>query len=121
METTVEIDLKEALTGWSRIVKTIDDRQINVQAGTPTQPGYEIRYPELGMPTRGKLDLIASVNAVYERESRGQGEPTQTAEEVEASMHEQERDARSAMEGHERAHQQGWPQHLTEGTIGGMS
>lgn len=47
---TVEIDLKEALTGWKRTVSTIDGKQVNVSSGGPTQPTWEERYPQLGMP-----------------------------------------------------------------------
>ena len=47
---TVEIDLKEALTGWSRKVATIDGKQVNVSSAGPTQPTFEEKYPGLGMP-----------------------------------------------------------------------
>jgi DnaJ homolog subfamily B member 4 len=47
---TVEIDLKEALTGWKRTVQTIDGKQVNVSSGGPTQPTFTERYPGLGMP-----------------------------------------------------------------------
>lgn len=47
---TVEIDLKEALTGWSRVVTTIDGKKVNVSSSGPTQPTYEERFPQLGMP-----------------------------------------------------------------------
>ncbi|KAK5052055.1 hypothetical protein LTR84_002859 [Exophiala bonariae] len=49
LRTTVEIDLKEALTGWKRTVTTIDGKQLNVSGTGPTQPGYEERFPGLGM------------------------------------------------------------------------
>lgn len=55
---TLEIDLKEALTGWSRKVFTIDGRQLSVSGGGPTQPGYEERYPHLGMPSPKKPSEI---------------------------------------------------------------
>ena len=47
---TVEIDLKEALTGWKRTVQTIDGKQVNVSSSGPTQPTFEERFPSLGMP-----------------------------------------------------------------------
>ena len=47
---TVEIDLKEALTGWKRTVQTIDGKQVSVSSAGPTQPTFEERYPQLGMP-----------------------------------------------------------------------
>lgn len=46
----VDITLKEALTGWSRTVKTIDGKQLNVGSAGPTPPTYTDRYPGLGMP-----------------------------------------------------------------------
>lgn len=53
------------MTGWKRTITTIDGRQISVSAGTPTQPGHEIRYPELGMPKAKKAnergDMIVQV------------------------------------------------------------
>ncbi|KAG9559339.1 DnaJ-domain-containing protein, partial [Aureobasidium melanogenum] len=52
----VEITLKEALTGWSRTVKTIDGKQIGVSSGGPTPPTYRDRYPNLGMPKSKKPD-----------------------------------------------------------------
>ncbi len=46
----VEIDLKESLTGWKRTVSTIDGKQLTVSSSGPTQPTFEERYPQLGMP-----------------------------------------------------------------------
>ena len=46
----VDIDLKEALTGWKRTVQTIDGKQISVSSPGPTQPEWTERYPGLGMP-----------------------------------------------------------------------
>ncbi|KAF2086882.1 DnaJ-domain-containing protein [Saccharata proteae CBS 121410] len=51
---TVEIDLKEALTGWRRTVSTIDGKQVSVGSSGPTPPTYEDRYPNLGMPKSKK-------------------------------------------------------------------
>lgn len=47
---TIDIDLKEALTGWKRVVQTIDGKQVNVSSPGPTQPTFEERFPQLGMP-----------------------------------------------------------------------
>ncbi len=47
---TVDLDLKEALTGWKRTVTTIDGKQINLDKAGPTQPGSSDSYPSLGMP-----------------------------------------------------------------------
>ncbi|DAA77131.1 TPA_exp: Uncharacterized protein A8136_6897 [Trichophyton benhamiae CBS 112371] len=48
--TTIEISLKEALTGWSRTVNTIDGRQLRVSGAGPTPPGFEEKFPAQGMP-----------------------------------------------------------------------
>ncbi|KAJ5562823.1 hypothetical protein N7535_002731 [Penicillium sp. DV-2018c] len=67
--TTVELTLKEALTGWERIVRTIDGKSIRVSKPGPTQPGHEERYPGLGMVVsknpseRG--DLVIKVNVKF--------------------------------------------------------
>ncbi|KAL1968947.1 hypothetical protein VTN77DRAFT_781 [Rasamsonia byssochlamydoides] len=67
--TTVELSLKEALTGWERIVKTIDGKSIRVSKPGPTQPGHEERYPGLGMVISKKPsergDLIVKVNVKF--------------------------------------------------------
>ena len=66
---TVEIDLKEALTGWKRTVTTIDGKQLTVSSGGPTQPTFEERYPGQGMPSSKKPtqrgDFIVSVKIKY--------------------------------------------------------
>jgi len=49
---TLDLDLKEALTGWKRTVTTIDGKNINIEKAGPTQPGSSDTYPELGMPTK---------------------------------------------------------------------
>jgi DnaJ homolog subfamily B member 4 len=50
----VEIDLKEALTGWSRTVQTIDGRQIKVGSAGPTAPTWTDKFPNQGMPKSKK-------------------------------------------------------------------
>ncbi|KAH0556153.1 hypothetical protein GP486_005912 [Trichoglossum hirsutum] len=51
---TIEIDLKEALTGWKRTLATIDGKQVPLSGGGPTSPGHEERFPGLGMPKSKK-------------------------------------------------------------------
>ncbi|KAL1957663.1 hypothetical protein VTO42DRAFT_5640 [Malbranchea cinnamomea] len=66
--TTIDISLKEALTGWSQTVKTIDGKQLRVSGGGPTAPGHEERFPSLGMPTKrpgGRGDFIVRVNVKF--------------------------------------------------------
>lgn len=67
--TTVELSLKDALTGWERIVKTIDGKSIRVTKPGPTQPGHEERYPGLGMvlskDPKQRGDLIVHVNVKF--------------------------------------------------------
>lgn len=50
----VELELKEALTGWKRTVSTIDGKQIGLEKGGPTQPGSQDVYPNQGMPISKK-------------------------------------------------------------------
>ena len=47
---TVELDLKEALTGWKRTVTTIDGRQQAIERAGPTRPGFREPFPHQGMP-----------------------------------------------------------------------
>ncbi|RJE22593.1 DnaJ domain protein [Aspergillus sclerotialis] len=67
--TTVELNLKEALTGWERVVRTIDGKSIRVSKPGPTQPGHEERFPGLGMTISKKPsergDLIVRVNVKF--------------------------------------------------------
>ena len=69
LRTIIQVDLKEALTGWKRTITTIDGKQIQVSSGGPTQPGHEIRYPEQGMPKSKKPvergDMIVQVNVKF--------------------------------------------------------
>ena len=51
---TIDLDLKEALTGWRRTVQTIDGKQLSVGSGGPTGPTWTERYPNLGMPKSKK-------------------------------------------------------------------
>ncbi|KAF2868505.1 hypothetical protein BDV95DRAFT_643270 [Massariosphaeria phaeospora] len=51
---TIELDLKEALTGWKRTVQTIDGKQVGVSSGGPTGPNFSERFPHLGMPKSKK-------------------------------------------------------------------
>ncbi len=51
----MDLELKEALTGWKRTVTTIDGKQINLDKAGPTQPGSSDTYPSLGMPISKKL------------------------------------------------------------------
>ncbi|BDD62108.1 hypothetical protein MAP00_007100 [Monascus purpureus] len=67
--TTVDLSLKEALTGWDRIVKTIDGKSIRISKAGPTQPGSEEHYPGHGMVISKKPsergDLIVRVNVKF--------------------------------------------------------
>lgn len=67
--TTIDLTLKEALTGWERIVRTIDGKSIRVSKPGPTQPGHEERYPGWGMVISKKPsdrgDLVVRVNVKF--------------------------------------------------------
>ncbi|EHL02001.1 putative protein psi1 [Glarea lozoyensis 74030] len=69
LHATVDLDLKEALTGWKRTVTTIDGRQINIEKSGPTQPGSTDMYPGLGMPLSKKPDqrgnFVVDVNVKF--------------------------------------------------------
>ena len=69
LRTTVELSLKEALTGWQRTVTTIDGRNLSVSGGGPTQPGFEERFPHQGMPLPKKPtergDFIVEVKVIF--------------------------------------------------------
>lgn len=65
----VDLELKEALTGWRRTVTTIDGKQLNIEKSGPTQPGSSDSYPNLGMPLSKKPDqrgnFIVSYNVKF--------------------------------------------------------
>jgi DnaJ family protein B protein 4 len=61
----VELELKEALTGWKRTVTTIDGKQINLERAGPTQPGSKDSYPNLGMPLSKKPDQRGDFTVIY--------------------------------------------------------
>ncbi|KAJ5737487.1 uncharacterized protein N7483_002612 [Penicillium malachiteum] len=67
--TNIDLTLKEALTGWERIVRTIDGRSIRVSKSVPTQPGHEERFPSLGMVLSKKPsdrgDLVVKINVKF--------------------------------------------------------
>ncbi|KAJ9148379.1 DnaJ-domain-containing protein [Pleurostoma richardsiae] len=50
----IDLDLKEALTGWKRTIVTIDGKQLPIEKGGPTQPGSTETFPSLGMPISKK-------------------------------------------------------------------
>lgn len=66
---TLDLDLKEALTGWSKTVTTLDGRQLPVRGGGPTPPGHRERFPGQGMPISKKPgekgDFVVEVNIVF--------------------------------------------------------
>jgi DnaJ family protein B protein 4 len=61
----IDLNLKEALTGWKRTVTTIDGKQINIEKGGPTQPGSSDSYPSLGMPLSKKPDQRGNFIVIY--------------------------------------------------------
>ncbi|RKF61879.1 DnaJ-like protein subfamily B member 4 [Erysiphe neolycopersici] len=63
---TVELDLKEALTGWTRIVTTIDGKQLKIEKAGPTQPGSKDEYPGQGMPLSKKPDSRGKFIITYQ-------------------------------------------------------
>ncbi|KAK3169391.1 hypothetical protein OEA41_008774 [Lepraria neglecta] len=69
LKAVVELDLKEALTGWKRTVTTIDGRQQSVSRGGPTGPGFQETFPHQGMPKSKKPsergDMIVEVKVKF--------------------------------------------------------
>ncbi|KAL8779081.1 MAG: hypothetical protein Q9213_007109 [Squamulea squamosa] len=65
----VELDLKEALTGWTRTIPTIDGKKFTLSKGGPTGPGYTEIYPHQGMPLSKKPtergDMIVEVKVKF--------------------------------------------------------
>ncbi|KAF8241716.1 DnaJ-domain-containing protein [Wilcoxina mikolae CBS 423.85] len=66
---TISIPLKEALTGWSRQIKTIDGKNLKVSHSGPTPPTWTETYPSLGMvlpkdPSQ-RGNLIVKVDIVF--------------------------------------------------------
>ncbi|KAI0124235.1 hypothetical protein BJ170DRAFT_598555 [Xylariales sp. AK1849] len=51
---TIELPLKEALTGWKRTIGTIDGKQLTIDKAGPTSPGSSDSYPGQGMPISKK-------------------------------------------------------------------
>jgi DnaJ family protein B protein 4 len=45
----VTLSLKEALTGWSKQITTIDGKTVKVSHSGPTPPNWSETYPSLGM------------------------------------------------------------------------
>jgi DnaJ family protein B protein 4 len=62
---TVDLELKEALTGWKRTVTTIDGKNIKLDKAGPTQPGSKDVYPNLGMPLSKKPDQRGNFIITY--------------------------------------------------------
>ncbi|KAI1822917.1 hypothetical protein F4861DRAFT_540532 [Xylaria intraflava] len=51
---TIDLDLKEALTGWKRTITTIDGNQINIERAGPIGASMSDSYPGQGMPISKK-------------------------------------------------------------------
>jgi len=65
IKVSIDLDLKEALTGWKRTVTTIDGKQIPLEKGGPTQPGSQEEFPGWGMPLSKKPDTRGSFIVQY--------------------------------------------------------
>lgn len=69
LRAVIELDLKEALTGWKRTIGTIDGKQLPISGGGPTQPGFKENFPNLGMPKSKKPtergDMIVEVKVKF--------------------------------------------------------
>ncbi|MCJ1456610.1 hypothetical protein MMC28_006972 [Mycoblastus sanguinarius] len=69
LKAVIELELKEALTGWQRTISTIDGKQVPVRGGGPTAPGFRETFPHLGMPKSKKPsergDMIVEVKVKF--------------------------------------------------------
>ena len=69
LRAVIELDLKEALTGWKRTIATIDGKQVPISGGGPTQPGFKESFPNLGMPKSKKPtergDMIVEIKVKF--------------------------------------------------------
>lgn len=69
LRTTIELDLKEALTGWSRRVTTIEGKHLPVSGAGPTAPGSVQTFPGHGMPISKKPgqrgDLLVEIKVKF--------------------------------------------------------
>lgn len=66
---TISIPLKEALTGWSRQIKTIDSKQLEVSHFGPTPPNWTEIFPSQGMvlpkDPNQRGNLIIKVDIIF--------------------------------------------------------
>lgn len=69
VEVILDLTLKEALCGFSKIVETLDGKKLKVENKRPVSPGHNIRYPGRGMPISKKPgqcgDLLIHINVVF--------------------------------------------------------
>lgn len=65
----LKLSLKEALTGFSRIVETLDGKKLKVENKSPLNPGHIIRFPGHGMPISKrpgeKGDLVITIKVDF--------------------------------------------------------
>jgi DnaJ family protein B protein 4 len=68
LKMNLSLNIAEALTGYSKNIKTLDGKEIIVSNKLVTKPNQEIRFPGRGMPNqkdpsrKGDLILVANVN-----------------------------------------------------------
>ncbi|KAK6521578.1 hypothetical protein TWF506_001790 [Arthrobotrys conoides] len=66
--TTIDITLKEALTGWSSLVLNIEGFSIPVAHAGPTPPNWSATFPDHGMPkakSKDRGNLVVNVNIKF--------------------------------------------------------
>lgn len=56
LKTTVQISIREAMTGWSRLLDSIDGKIVRIRGTIPTRDGHVEAYAGLGMPRSDKPD-----------------------------------------------------------------
>jgi DnaJ homolog subfamily B member 4 len=69
IRTFLEINLKGALMGWSRVVTSIDGKSLRISKPGPTKPGYVERYSGLEMPKSKKSsergDFLVEIRVTF--------------------------------------------------------
>ena len=68
LQTKVQVSLSEALTGFSRVIKTLDGRSLKISNQSVVAPGKCLRFAGEGMPnskTNVKGNLSVEINVIF--------------------------------------------------------
>ena len=69
LSTQIQLTLCEALTGFSKPIKTLDGKELTISNKQVTSPGQELRFPARGMPNQRNVaikgDLVIKANVGF--------------------------------------------------------